>query len=438
MPPTSSPSADQLALRPPDERIADFSSLQTWVKSGLNAAMYKGLLGATYIHVWDGRTWKRILNWTLAPHVGEVKPGQGKDRAYVLSLADAFIVKHLAQVHAALTSAVVTDPKFKAGFASFVVKYRLQEQREQRVGLAAGLAALRENAAAASAAWTQGRERAGFAAWKQAARKQAAWKQALAGVSARWTQGRERANAAAGFAAWREKATAAAEAKAATAACDAAALTNGIEGLALKTPAKRKSMWLERVRTPKAGDSPSPRFFKSSPFKVKKPLQAQIPFLDFPAGNNECMTRPAGAANNTSYIDKAVRRLSTGFGRKVRIVEQAPPKEGEAPFINNHGEAVTPGAPEIGAPMESSLQLRKKWQDSPQSLGPKKCYALPRTARVATLPQVRSFSIRTTGRGTIRSARMTSSATTAASRPNRSQARARTRTPRTSKTRMTG
>ena len=373
MPPTSSPNADQLALKPPDERVADFSSLHTWVKSGLDAAMYKGLLGATYIYVWEQQTWKRILNWTLAPHVGEVKPGQGKDRAYVLSLADAFIVKHLAQFHAALTSAVVTDPKFKAGFASFVVKYRLQEQREQRAGL-----------------------KTGFAAWKQAARKQAARTQAIAAASAAWTQSRERANAMGAIAAFganaAEKRAAAAvalqqaiavavalqqgiavlaEAEAAAqaiaVAAEAEAAAQAIAVLAEAEAARQVAIDAKWV----ADNMKTPETKPKSVSLASAPRSFALPHPFSPPAGGEPMTRPDGAVF-TSYRDK--RLLSTGFFRKVKTIELALPKKGEAPYFNKRGVAVTPG-PEIGAPMESSLQLRYQWQDTPSSatpLGPKK------------------------------------------------------------------
>ena len=386
----SSLSSDQ--PKPPDV-VGDLAKLSTWPSSGLNAEVYK-MVVVTYVSVPapKGNGWASKVKYSMEPSTKVIIPEDRRnERGFVLAKADAVIVKRFADNMPAFPQLIqlVTNPEFQADFAEFFAPYSaaaVVKQRRELASTMVGVATWRENAAeeraakakmtknqATAAAWTQGRERANAVAALAALRAHAAEVHAAAA---------EKEAAAA-----REvKAIAAADAKAATAVCDAAALTNGIEGLALKTPAKRKSNWLERVRTPKAGDSPSPGFFKSSAFKVKKPLVAEIPFLDFPAGDNECMTRPAGAANNTSYIDKAVRRLSTGFGRKVRIVEQAPPKEGEAPFINNHGEAVTPGAPEIGAPMESSLQLRKKWQDSPQSLGPKRCYALPRTARVATLP----------------------------------------------------
>ena len=375
MPPkTSSRNADQ---PPSDEVVADLGSLPTWPKH-LDAKRYEVLVVATRVpKKWDAanQKWITKLSWTLESYTKiVVDESKRHDRAYVLLLADAFLFKSMAQDLPALTSAVVADPKFKAGFDKLVAMYNASailerlEQSKQRYGLTAGLAALRENAVEECAA-----EAKMLAIWNAAP------------ISAAWTQDLERAKAAAAFAAFRVNdamkraaaAIAAAEAKAATAARDAEALANGLEGLGMKTPGKPNSKSiasaLERVRTPKAGEEmPSPPvYFKSETFQVK--CEADFPYLAPPAGNNDCMTRPAGAANNTSYINKEQRRLSTGFGRKVRTVEQAPPKEGEAPFLNNYGVAVTPGAPEIGAPMESSLQLRKKWQDSPQSLGPKRC-----------------------------------------------------------------
>lgn len=373
MPPkTSSQSADQ---PPPDEIVADLGSLPSWPKH-LDAKRYEVLVVATRVpKKWDpaNQEWVRKLSWTLAPYTKVVVDEKRRhDRGYVLLLADAFLFKSLAQDLPVLTSASVADPKFKAGFDKFVAMYNASvvlkrlEQSEQRARLTAGLAALRENAAAASAAWTQGRERAavvtGFAAWKQAARKQAAWKQALAVVSARWTQGRERANAAAGFAAWREKAIAAAEAKAATAACDAEALANGLVGLGLETPArlnsKSRASALERVRTPQAVNSlanevSSRLYFQSSDFKVR-PLVAEFPWLAVTsAGDNECMTVPAAADFVNGVPPAHVRSLSTfGLGG-ISCVATPVNENGAGLLYNPDGELASPFL--IGIPMSASI-----------------------------------------------------------------------------------
>ena len=351
MPPkTSSRSADQ---PPSDEVVADLGSLPTWPKH-LDAKRYEDLVVATRVpKKWDAanQKWITKLSWTLESYTKiVVDESKRHDRAYVLLLADAFLFKSMAQDLPALTSAVVNDPKFKAGFDKLVAMYNASailerlEQSKQRYGLTAGLAALRENAV----------EECAFEA-----KMLAIWN--AAPISAAWTQDLERAKAAAAFAAFRVNdamkraaaAIAAAEAKAATAARDAEALANGLEGLGMKTPPKPNSKSiasaLERVRTPKMADSLAKEmnspldYFKS--LEVKEPLMAGFPYnvAGLSAGDNACMATPAGADFANGVPLAQPRSLST-FGPGIQRVPTPENENGEAsPFL-------------IGIPMSTSIQ----------------------------------------------------------------------------------
>jgi hypothetical protein len=302
---TSSFSADP--PKPPDE-VVDFGSLTNWASSGCNAEIYKGLLVATLVYERDAKdkSWKPILNWTLAAHTGVmIKQGRRKDRAYVISLADAFIVKRLAQHHAALTSALVTDPKFKAGFARFVAMYRISDLLEQGAGLTVVFATLRENVVAQSAA----------------AKK--------LDVAASWTHARECARVVAGFAAWKQVAT------------DAKAMDNGLK--TLRTPTAVRSLATETMS--------SPHYF---------PISATA----FAGAGNACMTMPA-AADFDNGVDKACLRSLDTFGPGILHVATPVNEKG---WCNRNGEAASPTL--IGMPMSISIERyvvpngRDRWADT--------------------------------------------------------------------------
>ena len=355
--------------KPPDV-IGDLVAVSTWPSSGLDAKVYEKLVVVTYVSVPTpkGSGWASKVKYSMEPSTKVIIPEDRRnERGFVLAKADAVIVKRFADNMPAFPQLIqlVTNTEFLADFAEFFAPYSAAATVKQRRELAttvAGVATWRKNAAeeraaeakmtknqATAAAWTQGRERANAVAALAALRAHAAEVHAAAA---------EKEAAAA-----REvKAIAAAEAKAATAACDAKALANGLVGLGLKTPARLNSksiaLALERVRTPKAVGSladevSSPLYFQSSAFKVKKPLEADFPFLAATsAGDNECLTVPAAADFVNGVPPAHLRSLST-FGLGISCVATPANENGAGLWYNPDGELASPFL--IGMTMSASI-----------------------------------------------------------------------------------
>ena len=104
MPSTPSLSLDQPP--PPDEIVDDLASLPRWDTDECgHPRIYTGVVVAKYVYRPDraNNVWKRELHWTLAPRTGKVvTPAYLTDRKHVLGLANAYMVKQLAQHHAAM------------------------------------------------------------------------------------------------------------------------------------------------------------------------------------------------------------------------------------------------------------------------------------------------------------------------------------------------